>query len=194
MAKAGIGLTDERRTEYQTLFESCSFVRTDDIQRAVARVSAGRATYELLAAASNNDMPWFAIGCIHWLESNCNFDRHLHNGDPLTARTVRVPANRPPSDAGDPPFSFEISARDALNIEGFTAWNDWSVPGCLFMWEKYNGFGYRFHGVNSPYLWACSQHYRKGLFPRDHVWDPEGISQAVGTAVMLKWMQQHGQL
>lgn len=196
MPKAGITLTQELWTEYQNLYDTCVFSpsRADEIKNVADKVLAGKDTYQLLAEASNDNMPWYVIGNIHWLESNCNFDCHLHNGDPLTARTVHVPANRPPADAGDPPFSFEFSARDALNYEQLTLWNEWRVPGCLFIWEKYNGFGYRLHNAVSPYLWGGSQHYTKGMFPRDHDWQPEMVSRAIGSAVILKWMDQHGQL
>jgi len=39
-----------------------------------------------------------------------SFKLHLHNGDPLTARTVNVPKGRPKT--GQPPFAWGISAKD----------------------------------------------------------------------------------
>ena len=98
--------------------------------------------------------PWYVVGVIHALESSLNFGRHLHNGDPLTARTVQVPAGRPKT--GQPPFTWEASASDALRYQGFDKWKDWSIPGTLFKLEGYNGFGYRDHhaDVPSPYLGA----------------------------------------
>ena len=40
-------------------------------------------------------IPWWFIACVHMLESSFNFTTHLHNGDPLSSRTFRVPAGRP---------------------------------------------------------------------------------------------------
>ena len=121
------------------------------------------------------------------MESSCNFHEHLHNGDPLTARTVQVPsAGRPKH--GNPPFTFEQSAADALAIDGLTTWKDWSVSGTLFIFERYNGFGYRPHGINSPYLWSFSNQYSKGKFTKDNVFDPAVPSGQAGTAVILKRM------
>lgn len=60
-------------------------------------------------------MPWYFIAAVHLRESSFQVDRHLHNGDPLTGRTVQVPAGRPP--VGDPPHTFEQSASDALTLK-----------------------------------------------------------------------------
>ena len=54
---------------------------------------------------------------------------------------------------GSPPFTWEESAIDALNYEGFSDWNPslWSDPTVIaFAMEVYNGLGYRDKGINSP--------------------------------------------
>ena len=65
---------------------------------------------------------------------------HLHNGDPLQARTVHVPSGRPV--VGSPPFTWRQSALDALTLKGFHEVGDWSVPHMLYLLEKYNGTAY----------------------------------------------------
>ena len=126
------------------------------------------------------------VGIIHSLEAGGDFTRHLHNGDPLTARTTHVPAGRPKT--GKPPFTWEQSAIDALRGQGLAAWKDWSVPGTLFQLEGYNGFGYRDHhpDVPSPYLWSCSNHYTRGKYVADGRFSPTAVSQQVGAALLLK--------
>ena len=37
----------------------------------------------------------------------------------------------------------------------------------LYRWEAYNGFGSRRQGINTPYLWAFSNHYTKGKYVAD---------------------------
>jgi len=113
---------------------------------------------------------------------------HLHNGDPLTARTVHVPAGRPV--VGNPPFTWEQSAIDALQYQGLTKWTDWSLSGVLFKIEAYNGFGYRKHGIQTPYLWGGSQHYISGKFASDGQWAPNLTSKQTGAGVILKYLQQ----
>jgi lysozyme family protein len=129
-------------------------------------------------------MPWYFVGIIHAMETGFRFDLHLHNGDPLSARTVRVPRGRPAS--GDPPFSWKFSATDAMEYEGFDRIADWSVPHILYLFEKYNGFGYRHKGLRTPYLWSFSNLYDKGKYVADGVFDPDAVSKQCGAAVLLK--------
>lgn len=144
-----------------------------------------RDRYEALG--SQLGIPWTFIGIVHSLESGCNFQRHLHNGDPLSARTVQVPTGRPEDLA--PPFTWEQSAKDALRMKHLAALNDWGIATTLFRWESYNGMGYRTRGLPSPYLWSFSDLYRKGKFVADHKFDPEAVSQQPGAAVLLRTLQ-----
>ena len=124
------------------------------------------------------------------LESGGNFATHLHNGDPLTARTVHVPRGRPK--AGYPPFRWEESAADALAFDGLGTRKNWSLPGTLFALERFNGFGYRSRKIHSPYLWSVSNQYRKGQFVGDNLFSPTAVSQQCGAAVLLKRMVARG--
>ena len=104
-----------------------------------------------------------------------NFRTHLHNGDPLTHRTVQVPSGHPKD--GDPPFTWEFSATDALKLHEFHAWRDWSISGALYKAEEHNGWGVRrFHAASGPtaYLWSHTNLYRGGKYVKDHVWSATG--------------------
>jgi lysozyme family protein len=124
---------------------------------------------------------------VHGLEGNFNFETHLHNGDPLTARTVQVPKGRPV--AGEPPFKWEESAEDALRLKGFDKETDWSIPAMLYRFERYNGMGYRQFQLPSPYLWSFSDLYEKGKYASDGKFDPALVSKQCRAAVMLKTLQ-----
>ena len=125
-----------------------------------------------------------------WAKMEVNIDakadEHLHNGDPLTARTVHVPAGRPLT--GNPPFTWHDSAVDALNQMGLSGANDWSIEGTLYHLEQYNGFGYRSKGINSPYLWSGSNLYTKGKFGSDNQYNPDLVSKQTGAALILKYL------
>ncbi|OUM00606.1 hypothetical protein [Variovorax sp. JS1663] len=174
--------------EYRIYFDRCQVrpERAAAVQKQVARLLASAPRYRALGEKLG--MPWHFIGIMHALEANMNFNGHLHNGDPLTARTIHVPAGRPQS--GNPPFRWEDSARDALAMKGYVGQTDWSVARMLFRWEAFNGFGYRRRGLPSPYLWSFSPVYVKGRFVADHVFDPESVSKQCGAAVLLKMLQQ----
>jgi len=69
----------------------------------------------------------------------------------------------------------------------------WSVPECLFFFECYNGWGYRTgEGRNttpasrSPYLWSFTNHYERGKYVRDHVFDGNAVSKQMGAAALLR--------
>ncbi len=179
------------RSEYQELFVSSEVTaaRKDAVAVLAKRLLAGRERYVTVSAVTG--VPWFVIGAIHGLESGFRLDRHLHNGDPLSARTVHWPKGRP---LGEPPFTWEQSAMDALVHQGLAGWHDWSVAGTLFKLEAYNGFGYRLHHpeVKTPYLWSFTTHYTKGKYGADRVYDPTLVSRQAGVVALFRGLEEQG--
>lgn len=181
-----VTLTNPLRAEYRSLFDACEIrpARRAAVETIVSSVIAQKARYE--AVGDPLGIPWYFIAAIHNLESSLRFNRHLHNGDPLTARTTHVPPGRPLT--GEPPFTWEQSATDALLLQRLDRVTDWTLPSLLFQWEKYNGMGYRNRTppVPSPYLWSFSNQYSKGKFIADGTYDAEAVSQQCGAAVLLR--------
>jgi len=178
------------RDDYDSLLESCRIRPEYNSQVAwhVKRITSRRADYE--GVAQKVSVPWYFIAIIHGLEASFRFDGHLHNGDPLAARTVQVPKGRPP--VWDPPNDWSSSAIDALSYEGFSGKQDWSIPKMLYRWEAYNGWGSRTRGINTPYLWSFSNHYMTGKFVKDGVYDSNAVSKQCGAGVMLKALIDRG--
>ncbi len=176
------------RNEYQHLFNTCEIPQRHyaAIDACVDRILAGRPRYE--AVAQRTGVPWYFTGILHNMECSCRFNTHLHNGDPLTARTVHVPKGFPKT--GTPPFTWEESAEDALRLKRLHNWTDWSIAATLFKMEEYNGFGYRRHGIHSPYLWSFSNQYTRGKFTSDGIFDPRAVSKQIGGAVLLRRMSE----
>jgi len=179
-------LSESLRTEYVDLYQH-HLVRSSyetRVNQLVDRILEHRVSYETVSNSLH--IPWYVIAVIHAMESSLDFRRHLHNGDPLTGRTVHVPAGRPME--GTPPFSWEVSAIDALRYHRFNTWTDWSVAGSLYKLEGYNGWGYRqYHPhVLTPYLWRFSDRYSKGKYGGDGKFDPELMSDQCGAAVLLR--------
>lgn len=158
-----------------------------EVSAFAAQAVANRARYESVGLPLG--IPWWFIAGTHLLESSFNFDRHLHNGDSLSARTVRVPAGRP---TGKPPFTWEKSAVDALTLRGLKNKGDWSLPRALYRWEAFNGFGYRQFRIPTPYLWSFSNIYAAGKYERDGVFNSALISKQCGAAVLLAYLQRRG--
>jgi len=183
-----MNLTSALSKEYVDLWKSCRVrpERLPEVDGLVARLAQNKKRYT--SAGKPVGVPWHVVAVIHMLEGSGNFSTHLHNGDPLTARTVHVPKGRPA--AGRPPFTWEESASDALVFDGLSRWTNWSLPGTLFVLERFNGFGYRRKDVNihSPYLWSFSNHYTKGKYVGDNVYSPTAVSGQCGAAVLLDRM------
>jgi lysozyme family protein len=173
------------KDEYQAWFDACE-VRAGQqgaVDYYVKRLKLGQPSYEQVGQDLNG-IPWYFIGVIHGMECGFNFNGHLHNGDPLSACTMHVPAGRPQT--GAPPFTWRQSARDALTMKGFQQVTDWSMPHILFFLERYNGMGYRMRRAATPYLWSFSNLYSKGKFVQDGHFDPDAVSRQCGAALMLK--------
>ena len=136
-------------------------------------------------------VPWYFVGIIHGMECAFDFNKHLHNGDPLRARTVQIPRGRPV--AWNPPTDWHSSAIDALRYDKFADLTDWDLARMLYRWEAYNGWRSRLlYKINTPYLWSFSNHYTRGKFVADNVWDGNAVSKQCGAAVMLKMIVQSG--
>jgi uncharacterized protein (TIGR02594 family) len=145
-----------------------------------------------VAVSKKTRVPWFVIGCLHYMEGSCNFTTHLHNGDSLKARTIQVPAGRPK--IGTPPFSWEDSAIDALGYDHLANETDWSIPHILYLCEAYNGFGYRSHNVPSAYVWAGTTVAKPGRYIADRVWSATSMSTRCACASMLKTLIKTGEI
>lgn len=187
---------EETRKEYRDLFASCVI---DDAKRSLIERDARRLlmvprypAYKDIEARTN--VPWYFVAAVHNLEGSLNMSRHLHNGDPLRARTVQVPAGRPK--VWDPPTDWASSAVDALSYEGFTSAatmrRGWSLEAMLYRFERYNGVGSRRHGINTPYLWSYTNHYRKGKYVADGVWSDDAVSKQCGAVALLKVLIEKG--
>jgi lysozyme family protein len=178
--------------EYQRLFDTCRVrpERVNEVGAVVKKVAQNRDRYQSVSEPLG--IPWYFVAVIHAMEASSSFTCHLHNGDPLTARTVHEPPNRPVS--GTPPFTWEDSATDALRQKKLDQIGDWTLPRTLYQLEGYNGFGYRLRHpeVFTPYLWSFSEHYTSGKYVSDGTFSATAISKQCGAAVMLRRMAELG--
>ena len=83
-----------------------------EVEAVAKKISQNKPRYEAVSLTLATGMPWWFVAIVHFMEGGGKFTKHLHNGDPLTDRTVRVPRGRPLF--GNPPFRWEQSAIDAL--------------------------------------------------------------------------------
>ncbi len=182
-------------TEYETLWDTCE-IRPSQVFRvdkAVALYLENKGRYKKIERMRKGGVPAAVVFCLHGRESSWSWRHHLHDGSSLKRRTRGVPKGRPKK--GKPPFTFYESAEDALYILKSLERVKWDVlDAALYAIEKYNGLGYRrWHkDVKSPYLWAGSNHYRRGKYVADGRFSARAVDRQLGVCVILKRMQQRG--
>ena len=168
------------------LLAAASLTGKPDATAAALAISHNITRYATVT--SQTGVPWWWIGCIHQMEAGGRFSCHLHNGDPLSARTVHEPPGRPLT--GKPPFTWEQSAADALQMEGLRAGVVHDIDSALDRAERYNGLGYRRAGKFSPYLWSGTNWAQPGKYTADHVFDPLATSEQPGVAALMLALQK----
>ena len=184
---------DDIADKYRELFKTCTIrdEKRGEVNDYVNKMLDSKRRTQYEQVAEQVCLPWFFVGCIHALEASYDFSAHLHNGDSLKKRTWQVPANRPK--VWLPPSDWASSAVDALTLEGYANEKKWGLAEILYRWEKYNGWRSRLlHDINTPYLWSYSNHYSKGKFVADGVWDRNAVSKQPGAAVLLRAMVDMG--
>lgn len=181
---------DDLKDDYESLWSRMELKpsMSKGVDYGAAKVLSGRARYE--AVSEKTGVPWFMIGLMHLMESGCDFSKHLHNGDPLTARTINVPKGRPKTKG---PWTWEESAVDAIVYDKLDKVSDWSLPRVAYCMESFNGWGYRkYHPeVANPYLWSGCTHYARGKYVEDPPgsktrWVADLESKQVGSMPVLK--------
>jgi lysozyme family protein len=161
-----------------------------EVEAAAKRISQNKPRYEAVSLTLATGMPWWFVAIVHFMEGGGKFTRHLHNGDPLTARTVNVPKGRPV--LGKAPFSWEESAIDAIQyMEGQNKiWRQlkgkWDLESILKKFEAYNGMGYRTKGINSRTYSATLSFTPPGKYAADNKYDPNLVSKQPGVIPLMK--------
>ena len=151
--------------EYGRLLSTVKVTKQTAAVLAARKVFANADRY--IAAGLATGVPWSFIGCLDLRESDCNPHAALGQGDPWNRVSVNVPRGKGPW------LSWEAAAEYYAHYDGLDdppAPYDMSVA--CYMGEKWNGFGYRNHGVNTPYLWGMTNHQEAGRYAGDGNWQP----------------------
>jgi lysozyme family protein len=163
-----------------------------EINWALKRIKETMDMYAVVSKITNVPEPIIAV--IHMRESSFDINSHLHNGDPLTARTKQVPKGRPIKEpVNGKSYTWLESAVDALEYESNAIGIEmrsyvWDIVNSLFFLERFNGMGYRNRSITSPYLWSFTDQYTMGKFSHDGVYSPSLVDRQPGCCAILKKM------
>jgi lysozyme family protein len=177
---------ESHRDRYSTLLSTClvheSFQK--QIKVVLDRFERNIVRYDLVSKYTN--VPAILIAAIHSKEASGNFFCNLHNGQKLHMVTTIVPVGRGPFK------TWEESAIDALGMKksiiaslNIPHGEAWTMQQMLWFAEKYNGFGFLRHNINSAYLWTGTSLYDGGGFKSDGNFDRNYLSKNVGVAPIL---------
>jgi hypothetical protein len=87
---------------------------------------------------------------------------------------------------GEGPFKDWTAAQvRAYQIDGLDKRANWTWERSCYEWELFNGFGYRAHGVHSPYLFAGTNIYARGKYDSDGHWDPADEDEQLGVIPVM---------
>lgn len=172
--------------EHQRLWDTMKIIRDAQQLDAMAqKVLPHKAVYE--AVERDTGVPWQLVAVIHIREAGMQdvgkFQRGIHNG-----QSWRIKATIKPKIG---PFnSWHECALAALKRTGLSSVGkgNWTPAKMLSAAEPYNGYGYRYKGLRSPYLWASTNHQQRGKYVADGDFNPSVMDTQMGVAAMLKFL------
>lgn len=143
--------------------------------------------YDPVSQATN--VPWYVVAGLDMREEDFSHSGYLGNGDPLWRATTHVPRGRGPFK------SWYEGAIDALNFDHMTSakgeGDHWDIVTALIACEGYNGLGYYYRGLPSPYVWAGTSIQVAGKYVGDGAWDPHAFDTQPGVAGLLLALKQN---
>lgn len=150
-----------------------------------AAMTANYAAYAAIAAKTN--IPVALIAALNERESSSDMHAYPGNGDPLNRRTTHVPRGRGPFTG---PNAWINAALDAYHLDGLDQYpkDHWDMGFTLAVAEHFNGFGYRMHGLYSPYVWGGTDIYTVGRYDVDSHFiasGPNAIDHRPGCALLI---------
>lgn len=165
------------------------------IDKSISLYLENKDRYKNIEKMRDGGVPAAIVFVLHGRESTWNWNKHLHEGSPLTGKTKWIPKGRPKSPpANGHTYTFEESAEDALyklkDLESI----EWSkCDDALYNIEKYNGLGYlKYRNINSPYLWSGTHHYSMGKYVADGKYSCTAVDKQLGTCAILLRMIDRG--
>lgn len=172
--------------EHQKLWDTMHIIRDADQLEAMAnKVLPHKAIYE--AVEKDTGVPWQLVAVIHIREAGLQdvgrFAGGIHNGQSWKRKATIIPKIGPFK-------SWHECAVVALTREGLSkiGKGNWTPAKMVSAAEPYNGYGYRQHGMRSPYLWASTNHQQRGKYVSDGNFNPSVMDTQMGVAAMLRFL------
>lgn len=167
--------------EYTSLLATIQLTRTAEIDMAARRLIGYIDAGHYKAGCEVTGVPQKDAAASFEREASSDFRLGPAQGDPIDRASTHVPK-------GIGPFATWTAAQEkAYEIDGLDqiGFQNWTWQRSCYEWELFNGFGYRSHGVNSPYLWAGTNHYARGKYVADGTWSSTEVDSQLGVIPMM---------
>jgi lysozyme family protein len=168
------------QADYQSSLARMQITRVGAVQAAGARlvgfIDAGR--YDAGCRATGVPVAWAAASFER--EASSRFNLNPAQGWPLSSQSKWIPHNGPFADW----TTAQIAAYQIDGLDKVGAAN-WTWARACYEGEAFNGWGYRAHGIRSPYLDAGTSLYTEGKYVSDGVWSPTTADQQLGIVPMM---------
>jgi lysozyme family protein len=166
--------------EYASWWQTMHITKVAEARAAATHLLRDRAAYE--AASKASGVPAVLLMSLNWRESDGDLNTYLGNGDHAVGaaamkahrRTVNVPRGRGPFP------DWASGAADALHYDRLDQVKNWTIPLMLYEGELWNGFGYRSHGVRTPYLVGGTSLQQRGRYAGDGNWQAGQWDSQIG--------------
>lgn len=171
------------RPEYESLLGRMVITRVDVVEYVAHKLLDFVAQGRYAEVSQKTGVPQVWMAASFEREASSNFADSPAQGDPWNRVSIHVPKGRGPF------HSWVEAAIDAYHIDGLDeiGADNWTFARACYEGELFNGFGYRGHGIHSPYLWAGTNNYVSGKYVADGVWSASAVDKQLGIVpVMLR--------
>jgi lysozyme family protein len=171
--------------DYTACLQRMTITRAAQVDATAKRLIGFIDAGHYKTGCDETDVPQIVAAASFELEASSNFNLNPAQGWPLHQKSRDVPYNGPFDDW----TTAQVAAYKIDGLDKVGAAN-WSWEQSCYEEESFNGFGYRAHGVHSPYLWAGTSIYTRSKYDADGDWDPNAIDEQLGVIpVMFRIVQ-----
>jgi lysozyme family protein len=172
------------RPEYESLLARMVVTRQREVDQVAGKLLAFVTQGRYAEVSAQLGIPQILIATSFERESSSNFNDSPAQGDPWRQVSRNVPRGRGPF------ASWKDAAIDAYKLDGLdqVGTGNWTWARFCYEGELFNGFGYRAHGVHTPYDWAGSNDYVTGKYVRDGVFDMNHADTQLGIVPVARAM------
>ncbi|HXW26777.1 MAG TPA: peptidoglycan-binding protein [Xanthobacteraceae bacterium] len=172
--------------EYESLLARMQVTRQSEVDFVAKKLMNFVTQGRYKEVSDKLQIPQIFIATSFERESSSDFRCSPAQGDRWDRVSVNVPKGRGPFP------NWTAAAIDAYTLDHLDKVGaaNWTWARFCYEGELFNGFGYRSHGVHTPYLWAGSNNYTSGKYVSDGKFSASHVDTQLGTVPVARAMAQ----